>query len=468
MTSTPPDSPPREGPTGATHSTGTARSTAASSGRRVGVLSPHNSKETKAILNAVRALGHEPVWIRDENVTSWIEDGSVALSPRVDVLVNRLLVTKSDRQLEDLQLAALYGETTPVLNEPRAVENALHKYRSGVRLAAAGLPVPDAFFGRSTRTIDEWSEHVPDRAAHKRTIGTNGRGMSIVSPDEPVAPTIDDEQSFLQEFLESGDDRPFDVRAYVVGDRIVGAMRRRAPADEWRTNVALGADVADVTDELGEEPRRLAREATAVLGLDLAGVDLLPVDGDWYVLEVNATAGFKGLFEATGVSAAPHIARLAIERSGGGVDDARVGELASTLDDSVPDCKPSPVEGHGDGNADVLGYTTRIRVSGRDDAERVVAKSDTGAKRTSVDTGLAGRIGAGPLVGTTRVRSGTGGGSETRPLVDVDLRVNGRWRTVTASVADRAGMSYPVLLGRDVLESYRLDVSKRVDGTDEE
>ncbi|WP_234972397.1 ATP-grasp domain-containing protein [Halobaculum gomorrense] len=129
---------------------------------RVGVLSPHNSKETKAILNAVRVLGHEPVWIRDENVSSWIENGSVQLSPQVDVLVNRLLLTKSDQQLEDLQLAALYADTTPVVNPPQAVANTLHKYRSGTKLATAGLPVPDAYFGRSPRTFEEWPEHLPD------------------------------------------------------------------------------------------------------------------------------------------------------------------------------------------------------------------------------------------------------------------------------------------------------------------
>ncbi|MCL7419192.1 MAG: RimK/LysX family protein, partial [Halalkalicoccus sp.] len=106
-------------------------------------MSTHNSKETKAILNVVRVLGHEPVWIRDENVTSWIEDGTVQLSPRVDALVNRMLLTKSDHQLEDLQLAALYEETTPVVNAPQAVANTLHKYRAGAKLAVAGLPVPD-------------------------------------------------------------------------------------------------------------------------------------------------------------------------------------------------------------------------------------------------------------------------------------------------------------------------------------
>jgi hypothetical protein len=111
----------------------------------------------------------------------------------------------------------------------------------------------------------------------------------------------------------------------------------------------------------------------------------------------------------------------------------------------------------------VLGYTTRIRVNGRDGSEAAVAKSDTGAKRTSVDTDLAGRIGAGPLVGTTQVRSGTRSGSETRPLVDVDLCLNGRWRTVTASISDRSEMTYPVLLGRDVIESYTLDISRTVE-----
>ncbi|MFB6298239.1 MAG: aspartyl protease family protein [Salinirussus sp.] len=424
------------------------------------MLSPHNSKETKAILNAVRSLGHEPVWIRDENVSSWIGDGTVRMSPRVDVLVNRLLLTKSDRPFEDLELAALYGETTPVLNPPEAVMAALHKYRAGAKLAAADLPVPDAYFGRSARTFDEWTDRCPGTAVHKRTIGTNGRRMEVVSPTESVAPTIDDQQSFVQEFLDNDGDRPSDVRVYVVGGEVVGAMRRLAPAGDWRTNVALGARVEDVTDDLGERPRFLATKAAGVLGLDLAGVDLMIADGEWYVLEVNATAGFKGLFDATGLSAAPHIARLAVERAGGGVDDSAVRTLESTLDDSVPECKPPRRENDDDG---VLGYTTRIRITGRRGSERVIAKSDTGAERTSIDTTLAGEIGAGPLVGTTDVRSGTTGGTETRPLADVDIRLNGQWRNVTASIADRSALTYPVLLGRDVLEGYTLDVSRTVE-----
>jgi len=423
--------------------------------RRVGVLSTHNSKETKAILNAIRALGHEPVWIRNENVTSWIEDGSVVLEPDVDVLINRLLLTKSDRKLEDLQLAALYGEQVPVLNPPETVERTLHKYRSGAVLARAGLPVPDAFFGRSPRTFDDRESHLPGTVAHKRTVGTNGRQMEVVPPDQRVVPYIGNEPAFLQEFLDS-EDRPWDVRVYVVGDRIVGAMRRRAPDGEWRTNVALGGETEDITDELGSRPRRLACEAVATLDLDVAGVDLMAADGEWYVLEVNATAGFRGLFSATGTSVAPYVARLAIERVDGRVDDATVTDLAETLDDSVPDCKPPLVEE----DDDTLGYTTRIDVGGTDGVETVVAKSDTGAQRTSVDTKLAGRIGLGPMMGSAEVRSAAGSGTDTRPLVEIDLYVNGRWRTVAASVTDRSRMTHPVLLGRDVLTDYVLDVSR--------
>lgn len=426
---------------------------------RIGVLSTHNSKETKAILNAIRELGHDPVWIRDENVTSRITGGTVRVDPAVDVLINRLLLTKSDQLFEDLQLASLYGETAPVVNPPEAVRRTLHKYHASALLSAAGLPVPDAFFARSPRTVEEWDEFLADAAVQKGTVGTNGRQMAVVTSEESVSPRIRNQETYIQEFLDSGGERPTDVRAYVVEDTVVGAMRRHAPEGEWRTNVALGGEVEDVTDELGARPRQLATEAAAVLGLDAAGIDLMAIDGEWHILEVNATAGFRGLFAATGRSVAPYIVRLAVNRAGGTLEDSRVAELAEHLDDSVPECKP-PLDESSD---ETLGYTTRVKLSGTDGVESVVAKSDTGAERTSIDTKLAGRIGAGPLVDTTEVRSATRDGTETRPLVDVELYLNDGWQTVTASVTDRSKMNYPVLLGRDVLSEYTLDVSRTIE-----
>jgi len=252
--------------------------------------------------------------------------------------------------------------------------------------------------------------------------------MSVVSTAEPVAPTVGDQGAFVQEFLDSGD-QPSDVRVYVVGDEVVGAMRRRAPDGDWRPNVALGGEVEDVTDDLGRYPRRLATEATAALGLDIAGVDLMSRDGEWYILEVNATAGFRGLYAATGTSVAPYILRLAVDRAAGTAPDDRVPEVAETFDDSVPECKPPLSEDSGG----VLGYTSRVRISGTDSAESVVMKSDTGAERTSIDTDLAGRSVPGHW--SARRRYGRLPATGRRRV---------RWSTVTCASTAGGGLSRPV------------------------
>lgn len=426
---------------------------------RVGVLSFHNSKETKAILNAVQALGHDPVWLREENTRSWIEAGDLRFDPDVDVVANRLLMTKSVQPLDDIGIATGYTASRPVLNPPAVVVRALHKYGVAATLTAAGIRVPDAYIAFSHRTINEGNPLTSEKAVHKSAIGTNGDRMAVVGADDVVAPHIARRRAFLQEFIDTGTERPFDVRAYVVGDRVVAAMKRYAPSDEWRTNVAVGGEVEDFTTDLPEEAARLSREAADVLDLDYAGVDLLCRDDAWYVLEVNVTAGFKGLFEATGISPAPYIAALAIERGGGGVDSDRVTSLAAVLDDSVPECKPSldpePEE------RTTIGYTERVTVSAGQRAVDVVAKSDTGAGRTSIDFDVAAEIGAGPIVGTVHVKSGSRAGRQKRPLVEIDLKIGNRWQTVTASIENRNHMTYPVLLGRDVLDGRHVDVTKR-------
>ena len=101
-------------------------------------MSFHNSKETKAILNAVQALGHEPVWLREENTRSWIEDGSLRFDPDVEIVANRLLMTKAAEPLDDLGIATAYAASRPVLNPPEVVVQALHKYGAAARLTTAG------------------------------------------------------------------------------------------------------------------------------------------------------------------------------------------------------------------------------------------------------------------------------------------------------------------------------------------
>jgi len=436
------------------------------SGVRVGVLSLHNSKETKAILNAIEDLGHEPFWLREENTAVAIEDGSVELEPDVDVVMNRLLLSNTEQPSEALGLARIYDAARPVLNGPSSVLTAIHKFSTATALAEAGIPVPDALLALSNDRLNDGRGEFGEEAVYKTAIGTHGGGTWKVGPDELVNPRVGDRQAFLQELIERDEGEHRDLRVYVVGDRIVGAMNRYAPENDWRTNVALGGDVEDATERLPREVADLAREAADTIGLDCAGVDLIEGHDGWYVLEVNPTAGFKGLFKATGRSAAPYIAQLAIERAGGAVDEAAVEDLTATLDDSVPACKPMPKD-IASGEPLVIGYTEEVVVSGTSGSENIVAKSDTGATRTSIDTQLAAKIGAGPIKSIARVKSGSSKSSRSRPVVDVVIGVGGNRHTVTASVEDRGHMEYPVLLGRDILKHYQVNVQKRADQEEE-
>ncbi|MFB6125198.1 MAG: RimK/LysX family protein [Halanaeroarchaeum sp.] len=434
----------------------------------VGVLSLHSSKETKAILNTVNELGHEGVWLREENLVVDIEANSVTIEPNVDVIVNRLLLSKTEQPSELLGLAKSLGRLRPMLNRPENVLTAFHKFATATAMAETDVRIPDALLALDPDRLNAEREKFGEEAVYKTAIGTHGGGTWKIGPGETVNPRVGDRFAFLQELIEQNEDhRHSDLRIYIVDDEIVAAMNRYAPENDWRTNVALGGDVEGVTD-VPDEAAEMALAASDALGLDYAGVDLVQgVDG-WYLLEVNPTAGFKGLFKATGVSPAPHIAKLAIETGGGEVDEEAVERLTGILDDSMPKDVPHRTTRDSDAQRKSIGYTEEVLVSGTSGTERIVSKSDTGASRTSIDTRLAAKIGAGPIKSMTKVKSGSVKSGKARPVVDIVVGIGGDRHTVAASLEDRSHMEYPLLLGRDILQDYSVDVRRRADAEDDD
>ncbi len=428
----------------------------------IGLFGLHVSKESKAILNAAEELGFDTVWLREENTTVTVKDGEVELEPDADVIINRLLLSKSTKPAEDLGLTRILEGFCPTLNTSNAVLTAIHKYAAAVVLAKAGLPVPDAVLALATEKLNEQQDSFGEQAVYKTTIGTHGGGTWRVALDEPVNAKVGERQAFLQEYIDQeGIQR--DVRVYVVGDEVIGAMYRQAPENDWRTNVALGGSVEDAGPELPAEAADIAQRAIDAVGLDYGGVDLIDDGDQWYILEVNPTAGFRGFFEATGTSPAPAIVKLAADRIGADVEQETLDRLANTLDDSqpacVPDKQPDPYT-----EPTVIGYIEQVVVSGTRGSKTVYAKSDTGATRSSIDVELAAEIGTGPIKDTVKVKSGSKKESKTRGLVDTVIGVGGTQHTVTASVEDRSHMNYPLLLGRDILTNYHVDVTRRADG----
>jgi hypothetical protein len=98
----------------------------------VGVLSLHNSKETKTIPNVVDDLGYGTAWLRAEN-------RGPRLEPDVDVAVNRLLLSKEEHLAESLELSSMAERLVPMLNRPPVTLTALHEFASSAALAH-GLP----------------------------------------------------------------------------------------------------------------------------------------------------------------------------------------------------------------------------------------------------------------------------------------------------------------------------------------
>ena len=438
----------------------------------VGVLSLHNSRETKAILNAVDELGYGTEWLRAENTAVEVENGEPRLEPAVDVVINRLLLSKEEQPAELLGLANTVEQLVPTLNPAAATLTAMHKFASGTALAAAGLPVPDALLALSADRMEAGRGRFGDEFVYKTAIGTHGGGTWKLGAADTVSPTVGSRQAFLQSFLNRNDARHTDLRAYVVDDEVVGAMRRYAPDGDWRTNVALGGDVADAGDAVTDEVADIATRAADVIGLDYAGVDILESEDGWSILEVNPTAGFKGLFEATEHSPAADIAALALDRVGESVDSDVVAQLATRLDGSRPACMPRRKTVEPTGPA-TIGYIEEVEVIGTSGRQSVLAKSDTGATRTSIDARLAADVGTGPIKDIVKIRSGSVKSGRSRPVVDVVVGVGGTQHTVAASVEDRSHMDYSMLLGRDVLEHYQVDVRRRADtgaegGTEEE
>ncbi len=209
-------------------------------------------------------------------------------------------------------LHALEERGIPVINSPRTIERTVDKLWTTALLAHAGLPVPETVV----------CEHPDEAMAAFRTLGdvivkplfgSMGLGMVRVTTEEMafrVFRTLETLRSvyYLQRAI---DHDGCDVRVFVVGGRVIGAIERSAPG--WKTNLARGGRARAVTLPAARVESALA--AAKAVGADYAGVDLLPArDGTVYVVEVNGIPGWRGLQEATSSDVAGAIVEHLLER----------------------------------------------------------------------------------------------------------------------------------------------------------
>jgi RimK family alpha-L-glutamate ligase len=209
-------------------------------------------------------------------------------------------------------LHALEERGLLVINPPRAIERTVDKFWTSAILERAGLRVPETVvcesFGEAVTAFRALGDVIV-----KPLFGSMGLGMVRVS-DEAMAfrvfRTLETLRGvyYLQRAI---DHAGCDVRAFVVGGRVIGAIERRAAG--WKTNLARGGQARAIT--LPPEATQLALTAARAIGAEYAGVDLLPArDGTVYVVEVNGIPGWRGLQEATSVDVAGAIVEHLVGR----------------------------------------------------------------------------------------------------------------------------------------------------------
>jgi RimK family alpha-L-glutamate ligase len=192
----------------------------------------------------------------------------------------------------------------PVMNSARAIEKTVDKFYTTALLQEAGLPTPETVVCENATEAMAAVARMGD-VIIKPIFGSMGHGMVRVSdPDVAFRVVRSLEQLrvvfYVQRVIDHGGR---DIRVFVLGGRVLGAIERHAPDGQWRTNVSLGGAAQPIA--LPRAWEEMALRAAAVVGTDYAGVDLLPSsDGSMFVLEVNGIPGWQGLKQATGIDVA--------------------------------------------------------------------------------------------------------------------------------------------------------------------
>jgi RimK family alpha-L-glutamate ligase len=277
---------------------------------RIAVLAGGDGWHVRDLRRAAAQLGHEAVPVDFRRVAAGVACAAEPLAG-CDAVVVRTMPPGSLEQVVFRMdvLHRLRARGVPVLNPPAAVETCVDKYLASARLEAAGLPVPPTVVCQDAGAAQEAFAQLGGDVVVKPLFGAEGRGMVRVADPElawRTFRTLERLQSvlYLQRFVAHPG---WDLRVFVLGGRVLTAMRRYARGG-WRTNVAQGGKGVPVRPTAEEEA--LALRATAAVGAVAAGVDLLPgPDGAWYVLEVNAVPGWRALAPVTGVDVAAELVR---------------------------------------------------------------------------------------------------------------------------------------------------------------
>ena len=222
-----------------------------------------------------------------------------------DILISR--IGSSATRLGLAVIRSLSHSGVRVINSATSIERVKDKFRSIQGLAKHGLPVPRSMLAKLPVTAELVQEQLSFPLILKPNSGSFGRGVMLCETAdhlEDVLWLMEEKMTtsplLMQEFISTS--RGKDIRVLVVGGRPLGAMLRQTVKENGvKANFTAGGTVKPF--KLTPELEWISVESARVMGLDIAGVDILfDKDGGFRICEVNSNPGFKGFEEATGIN----------------------------------------------------------------------------------------------------------------------------------------------------------------------
>jgi RimK family alpha-L-glutamate ligase len=281
---------------------------------RIAVLSAGDGWHVKDLQRAAAALDHEAVAVDFRQIQGGVGIAADSLGSFEAVMVRTMPPGSLEQVVFRMDaLHRVQARGAVVLNPPAAIEACVDKYLASAKVQAAGLRVPPTSACQHADAGMEAFVRLGGDVVVKPLFGSEGRGMVRITDGETawrVFRTLERLQTvlYVQQFIRHPG---WDLRVFLIGSKVVAAMRRYA-RDDWRTNVAQGgkAEAVDVTSN----QRLLALKAMQAVHAQVAGVDLMQgPDAEWYVLEVNAVPGWRALAPATGIDVATAMVRFLAE-----------------------------------------------------------------------------------------------------------------------------------------------------------
>ncbi len=284
---------------------------------RLAILSRNeNLYSTKALVDAARKRDHEVRVLDTLQFDILVSRGSPELFYRgepvgtVDAVIPRIGASITLYGLAVVRQFEMMG--VYCLNESQAIARSRDKLRTLQILCRHNIGVPPTVFTRQADHVPGCIERVKGPPVVVKLLeGTQGIGVVLAESTAAASSVIEafhglDQNILIQGFIKEA--KGADIRALVVGRKVVAAMRRQAVSGEFRSNLHRGGTSSKL--RLPAEYRRTALAAARALGLRVAGVDMLESKDGPMIMEVNSSPGLEGITKTAGVDVAGSIIEL--------------------------------------------------------------------------------------------------------------------------------------------------------------